>query len=151
MNVLKDELLRTATEEAIFNIYLYLAHRTEPMVGDTLSEITDRLVVEKRRKPNNWDARAKRQLLILKNSALKNSTLANARLVALSQSKDGLNACVFEKPDGSISIIFRGTGDGEWIDNGEGLSGISEENTYHHYPDENQKQSEIRPMDFASD
>ncbi|MBQ3226566.1 MAG: DUF2974 domain-containing protein [Clostridia bacterium] len=151
MNELKGTLLKTATEEAIFNIYLYLAHRTEPSVGDTLSAITDRLVTEKQRHPKLWDARAKRQLLILTNATSKNRTLSKARLVALSRSKSGMNACVFEKPNGSISVVFRGTGDGEWIDNGEGLSGISEENTYHHYPDGETKTFDLRPTDFATD
>ncbi len=45
----------------------------------------------------------------------------------------GLNACTFSDKDGTVYVVYRGTGSGEWIDNGEGLSGIPEENTYYEY------------------
>ena len=39
-------------------------------------------------------------------------------------------AAVFENNFGEIIFTFKGTGDGEWIDNGEGLSGMPDKNTY---------------------
>ena len=47
---------------------------------------------------------------------------------------------------------FKGTGSGEWIDNGEGLSGIAEKNTYITYdPGGGVLYSEIITNDFASE
>lgn len=38
----------------------------------------------------------------------------------------GTNACTFEDPDtGKIYVVYRGTGDGEWLDNGAGMTQIS--------------------------
>lgn len=79
---------------------------------------------------NTWKDRDIYRLNILKNAVKSNPLLAYSKISNLTVSKNGLTACSFIKPNGNISVVFNGTGDGEWIDNGEGLSGIPEENTY---------------------
>lgn len=121
-----NSILQKSNEEAIFNVYLYLAHKITPIKYETFSSIISRTEsILKKLSP-----REIYRLNLLKNYLKTNKNIANSKLIDFTYSKDGLTACVFIKPNGSISVIFKGTGGGEWIDNGEGLSGIPQENTY---------------------
>ncbi len=120
-----------ANEQAIFSLYTYLAHKTTPVKHETLVSIVEGLETAfKNRKPAAWKSSDIRRLYILRNAVDKHPALAASKIDHLSRSKDGLTACTFTKPNGDISVVFKGTGSGEWLDNGEGLSGIPEENTY---------------------
>ncbi|MEE0944621.1 MAG: Mbeg1-like protein [Clostridia bacterium] len=146
MNYLSDELLFMANEEAIYNIYIYLLKRNPPTIGQYFGAIIKSLSNTTLRENEKY------KLTILKNSVNANTALAQSKLTALTVSPNGLTACVFTKPNGSISVVFKGTGSGEWIDNGEGLSGICEENAYISYDkngDELYRKS--YQCDFASD
>ena len=55
------------------------------------------------------------QLTVLENAIAKNPSLGEATIGNQTNSKNGLNACTFTKSDGSVSVVFRGTGSGEWI------------------------------------
>ena len=130
MNYLDREILEKANEEAIYNLYLYLAHKAIPDKNDSLQIILHKLEQASRNSAYDWDNKDLRRLKLLKNALISSPALAHSKIGHLTYSKDGLSACVFTHPDGRVSVAFRGTGDGEWIDNGEGLSGIPEENVY---------------------
>lgn len=130
MNYLDYEILEKANEEAIYNLYLYLAHKALPDKNDSLKTILQKLVEASLNNAYEWDNKDIRRLKLLKNALISTPALAHSKIGSLTYSKDGLTACVFTKPDGRVSVVFKGTGDGEWIDNGEGLSGIPEENVY---------------------
>ena len=134
MNYINKELLKKANEEAIYNVYMYLAHKSVPKAKETFKSIVHTLEENyKNHSGQIWSDRDKRRLRILKNALRFSSNLANSVIESLTVSKSLMTACSFLKPDNSISVIFKGTGDDEWIDNGEGLSGKSEENTYIFY------------------
>ena len=130
MNYLDKEILEKANEEAIYNLYLYLTHKLTPAENESLQTITHNLEQAYHNKPHGWDKKDIRRLLLLKNALISNPTLSLSQLGSLTYSKGGLTACIFTKYNRSISVVFKGTGSGEWIDNGEGLSGIPEENVY---------------------
>ena len=153
MNFIDNKLLQKVNDEAIYNIYLYLADKTAPKEYEPLQSIIVGLDSElKSKKLNTWKDRDIYRLRILKNAVNANPLLAYSKISSLTVSKNGLTACSFIKPNGNISIVFKGTGDGEWIDNGEGLSGIPEENIYITY-DKNGDvlYREIVTNDYASD
>lgn len=131
MNPIDNKTLQMANEEAIYNIYIYLIQKTTPTEDETLQSIVLGLETDlKNRKPDKWNNRDIARLKILTNAVYSNETLANSRIGNITYSKSGLTACSFTKPNGDVSVIFRGTGSGEWLDNGEGLSGIPQKNVY---------------------
>lgn len=146
MNFLDEKQLIKANEEAIFNVYIYLLKRNPPTVGQYFGDIVDGLSKALIKDNEQYN------INILKSAVSTNIALAKSILTALTVSPNGLTACAFTKPCGSISVIFKGTGSGEWIDNGEGLSGICEENAYISYDkngDELYRKS--YQCDYASD
>lgn len=116
-----------ANTEAIYNLYMYLASRIVPQEQEPMHLAVDRLEASIK---NSEKKRDISRLQILKNAISSSPLLANSVISKLVLSAQGLNAGVFIRPDKSVSVVFMGTGGGEWIDNGEGLSGIPEENTY---------------------
>lgn len=130
MNYLDEKIFEKANEEAIYNLYLYLTHKSVPAENESLQTIIYNLEQEYRKMSYNWEKKDLRRLSVLKNALVSNPPLSFSKIGNFTYSKSGLTACTFTKPDGAISVVFKGTGSGEWIDNGEGLSGIPEENVY---------------------
>ncbi len=130
MNYLDGKVFEKANEEAIYNLYLYLIHKSVPAENESLQTIIYNLEQEYREMSYNWEKKDLRRLSVLKNALVSNPPLSFSKIGNFTHSKSGLTACTFTKPDGAISVVFKGTGSGEWIDNGEGLSGIPEENVY---------------------
>ena len=69
-----------------------------------------------------------RQYRVLANAAKNNTHLANMRIDNQSNEthrfeEGGLEACTFTDSEGHVIFAYRGTGGGEWIDNGQGLGG----------------------------
>ncbi len=153
MYPLSKEMHLRINEEAIYNLYLYLAHLSVPDEQKTLQRIVFELEdARNKHRPKIWRERDIHRLRILKNAVHAHPTLAYSRLYAWTLSKDGLNACAFTRPNGDISFIFAGTAKGEWIDNGEGLSGIPEENTYLTYDSTgNVLSRKVLQNDYATD
>lgn len=147
---MNTETLKKANIEAIFNIYLYLAHKTPVFNNQTLSVLINSLSSHLKSNSEQWNYRDILRLNILKNAAADNLTLANSTLGNFTLSKSGLTACTFTKPHGSVSVIFKGTGSGEWLDSGEGLSGIPEENTYIAYSKNGKVVSRTVQSDYAT-
>lgn len=122
MNDLSQDLKTDANEQAILNTLMYLDYGN-PNDNDTLEQIVANIKVT--------GEDEKRQLEVVQNAIKDNPHLAS--LTIGNQSKNmpgfddgkGLNACTFTDPaTGSVSVVFRGTGSGEWLDNGYGVSGI---------------------------
>lgn len=131
MNLVSDDILKKANEAAIYNLYLYLAHITLPAENATLQSIISDLEFNlKNGATYAWKSRDIYRLSILINAVKHNPFLANSKISNLTASRSALTACSFTNQNGKIFVVFRGTGKGEWIDNGEGLSGVPEENTY---------------------
>ena len=130
MNILPVTLAEKINEEAIYNVYIYLVGKQTPHENEIFRDIVYSLSKNLNDNKMAWINRDILKLNIIKNAVSSNPNLANSRLIKLTHSDDGLTACCFIKQDSSISVIFKGTGSGEWIDNGEGLSGIPEENVY---------------------
>lgn len=123
--------MEQANEAAIYNLYLYLVHKGAPAEGEPLGSIVAGLDgAFQKQKYLDWTAREIYRLNILKKAVDRSGLLAQSRLGNLTRSQSGLTACTFTNGKGRVFVLFRGTGGGEWLDNGKGLSGIPEENTY---------------------
>lgn len=134
MNIVSDDILNKANEAVIYNLYLYLAHITIPDENATLKSITYSLESDLNSKSGyDWKNRDIYRLNILANAVRHNSFVANSKIRNLTVSASGLTACSFTNQNEDVFVVFKGTGKGEWIDNGEGLSGVPEENTYKTY------------------
>ncbi len=153
MNPIADTIFQKANDEAIFNLYMYLIHKSPPKEHETFNSVVGALEADYKTKNHyNWTSKDIRKLKILRNYINKNPFIATSEINNPIHSGRGLTACSFKKPDGSISVTFRGTGNGEWIDNGEGLSGIPEENTYITYKNNGATiQRKTIPHDYATD
>ncbi len=124
-----QSLIESAANEAIYNLYMYLAGKIVHISHEPLYLAADRLA-DALSSHSEVKRRDISRLEILQNAIKSNPTLANSVISNLTLSHQGLNAGVFTRSDKSVSVVFMGTGSGEWIDNGEGLSGIPEENIY---------------------
>lgn len=138
MTALSLSALRTANEQALLSLYMYLPHELLPASGATMKDIVAFLQTARRQnEPKPWSSRNKKQLSILETALNTFPSFAASRILDISRSEDGANVCTFVTPDGTVCVVFRGTGKGEWIDSGEGLSGLAEENTYFSFAGEN--------------
>ncbi len=153
MNKIPLELIKKANNEAILNTYLYLADKSIPKENKSLKTIVSDLEnAYLNEKTVPWKKRDIQRLNIIKNAVSDNEFLSDSKLINFTYSKSGLTACCFDNPDNTISVVFKGTGDGEWIDNGEGLSGIPEENTYITYAKDGKAENFITlKNDYATD
>ncbi len=145
-----SEFWEMANNEAIYNLYLYMVHKIAPHENEPLWLALDRLDVAIKEQSTTPKSRELSRLKILKNAVDRNPTLANSVISNITLSDDGLNACVFTRPGGSVSVVFKGTGAGEWIDNGEGLSGMVDKNTYITYEKDGSTKSTTVDNDYAS-
>ncbi|MDO4566215.1 MAG: hypothetical protein Q4B42_02680 [Oscillospiraceae bacterium] len=64
--------------------------------------------------------------------------------------REGLNACSFTSPEGETYLIFRGTGNGEWNDNGVSFCGLSQSNVYYSYDESGKAVGAELREDFLS-
>lgn len=149
MNKINEGVLKEANAETILNMSLEVVSEIEGSAlpngrklkdGDTLGELvkkfsyyikTQKSVIDKTKLEE-----LENQCNIL-NSILDESNefayLKDMQIGNRISKKGGLKACTFTAPNGDVSVVFGGTGASEWIDNGIGLSGIPEENTYVNY------------------
>lgn len=152
MNRPSYELLQKATTQAIYNIYSYLIYKYIPYTGETLQSVLKKLNKNLDQFPESWSVREKLRLKIIENAVASNISYKSTKICDVTYSKDGLTAIAFIDPEGKISVVYKGTGNGEWIDNGEGLSGIPNENKYFSYfKEENLIFREIVKKDYATD
>ena len=150
MNPIHPKMLKTANDAAIYTLYLYLAHRTDPTDQESLRTIIEGLEVTA--ESENWSVRELFRLRILRNAVEQSSVLADSKIGNLTRSESGSTSCSFTNPKGDVFVVFRGTGGGEWIDNGEGLSGVPEENTYITYKENGEVEESLTIQnDYATD
>ncbi len=126
MNPISSYVLQKANIQALFNVLLYLVQSYSFADGISLIKVIDIISADS---ATTLSRRNMRRLEMLKAAAENSSYFADTTLAELVVTSH-LCAAVFKSPDGSVSVCFSGTGAGEWIDNGEGLSGIPTENTY---------------------
>lgn len=120
--------LTQENRQALFNLYLYLAPKgTPPANGAALDVILADLEGADQR---DWKDSHRRQLAILQGAMTQWPILGQAVIDHQIHSEKGLTACTFSQPGEPLSVVFRGTGKEEWMDNGRGLAGIPEPNTY---------------------
>ncbi len=124
-------LSERANEAAIYDLYLYLANKSTPLEHSQLRFIVNDLnATRARQKPKPWSPREIYRLNILNNALERFPSLGKSVIGDRIISESGSTTCTFTNNSGGVYVLFRGTGDGEWLDNGEGLSGIPRENTY---------------------
>ena len=138
MNVLTSEEHRAANIHAIFNLYMYASSLNPPSEGETFESAV--------RKLPGYEPEWER---IFKNAVLKFPELKQTAITNYTYNPDSLTACCFES-ESEISVVFKGTGDGEWLDNGDGLSGIPALNTYETYLENGEIADFVTKEDYAS-
>ncbi len=133
MRISDKSLLRRINEEAIYNVYMYLMDKDVHNPNESLFTSISRIKNIFNHSDKEQSAQNKRQLKIIENFINSNKQISQTKIVTSINSEKGLSACVFKKINGDISVVFKGSGSEEWLDNGKGLSGISERNTYKFY------------------
>ncbi len=121
--------LKRANKEAVLNVYSYIADKADVKDGADFKTVVSEL--EKNR--GNLNPEQSNQLDVLKNAIRSDPSLGELTIGDQIKTGSGINACTFTDKSGNVSVVFRGTGDGEWIDNGEALTGVPESNNYHSY------------------
>lgn len=112
-----DEILSEAEVTMLLNTYMYFNYG-EATDGQSVKEIINTL-------PSDVMSEHKKEYAIL-SDAINNPQVGDLKITC--QAKDmgynkGTNAATFiNEADDKVYVIFRGTGDGEWYDNGSGLS-----------------------------
>ncbi len=149
--------MNTANTAIVYNIFLYLLTSENARNGDKLSDIAAKLKTMDTSTLNEMEKSQfeKRVEMIQKactaDIALADSVIGNIA-VDYNNKIGGMKACTFVHGTGTVYVIFAGTGAGEWIDNGESLSGIPEYNLYEKYDKSGQLMYTFAvEKDFASD
>lgn len=150
-------IIDSAAKDAIYNVLLYLIDTAEVKPAPTLSQTLENLTnADTSAFDDKTRTQFKKRLNIVQNACSRNQNLANSAIsnyvTNYNNKQGGMKACVFTDGQNVIHIVFAGTGAGEWIDNGEGLSGIPEYNLYAKY-DKMGKLLYITaaPQDYATD
>lgn len=119
-----SDSLRSQSEIcALLNEFLYLGFK-DADENDTMAEIIAAIEAS----PKKYAAFLERdEFAILKANLDK---IGDYRIGDqswnLNQFNSGTNACTFTDPDtGRTYVVYRGTGDGEWLDNGLGMTQVS--------------------------
>lgn len=150
MNNLNASTESGANDSAIYNLFMSINILPEE-TNKTMSQLVKTFSATKDLLPKTAENAARLdQLKILENALQNDPSLANSIVGDRTSSPIGLNACTFTDPSGKINVAFGGTNRGEWIDNGEGLSGIPEENTHKTY-DSNGNIVSQNVTEYASD
>ena len=106
---------------AILDTYVYMDTQSENFNNKTLREVLDEMP-SKVKKSEDYKA--------VLNAIEQNPSLGDYEIISQSMC-DGYDeklviACTFKDPEtGNIYVSYRGTGDGKWVDNGEGLTAKS--------------------------
>lgn len=107
---------------AVFDAFVYLDDQQENYEGATLKYIMteigkkyELLTEEKKQYYNDIQA------AIARMPELENYELASQSSQASKIPTDLLFACTFKSQDDDYYVAYRGTGDGKWLDNGEGM------------------------------
>lgn len=140
MNNIDKAVLNAANTEVVYNIFMYLLTAENAKNGDRLSDIAvDLQNMDVSSLKGSEKLQFEKRADIIKNACANDPTLASSVIgniaIDYNGKKGGMKACTFTDETGTVHVIFAGTGAGEWIDNGEGLSGVPEYNLYEKYDD----------------
>lgn len=106
---------------ALLNLFMYLDYEGEVnnlAFGQTLERARYRL----EHSENGMTESQRNTLLILENAMQTNPEIQNMRVTIPSHDNyDGMRGAVFTNGNDAY-VVYRGTGDGKWIDNGEGMT-----------------------------
>ncbi|MCH5200259.1 MAG: DUF2974 domain-containing protein [Oscillospiraceae bacterium] len=142
---------------AIYNLLLYLLDDETAKEGTPLSQtlqaLTNKDLSQLEDKTRTQFAT---RLNIVQQAFYTYPSLKDATITVFvtdyNNKKGGMKSCVLTDPAGAVHVVFAGTGAGEWIDNGEGLSGIPEYNLYEKYDKTgNLLYTVPAPNDYATD
>ena len=107
---------------ALLNEFLYLGY-VDASDGDTVREILEKI----KRNPDLYEKQFQSDEFDILEANL--DTIGDYQIDCQSWNNsqfDGTYACTFKDPDsGKIYVTYRGTGDGEWPDNGLGMTQVS--------------------------
>jgi hypothetical protein len=144
VNSLDPNLQDQANEAALLNVLMYLnVEDVGVKDGDYMSDIIVKLgdiydapggfeaYMANHPSGNETDyLDRQRQYQVLANASSQNEHFSNLMIDNQSLLMDnppyengGLNATTFIDQDGNVTFVYRGTGGGEWLDNGTGLGG----------------------------
>ena len=114
----------TVELSAVLNLVPYLDQKFDTTNGITLQDIVDQYTGDK----NSETFR------IFKSAVENNADYGRIELINQSTTNntdkwtdDLIQGCTFRDPDGNFFVSYRGTGDGRWLDNGEGMTALSTE------------------------
>lgn len=107
------------TYSAIFDLFTYWGYSIEAESGTTLKQILAAASESKNSSEEYYQA--------LSDAIERYPELADAKFMSPSWEQKGkyhseTYGCVFELPNGDKYVAYRGTEDGGWIDNGQGMS-----------------------------
>lgn len=105
---------------SILNVFMYLNYH-EAVDGQTLSSIINKISFHPE---YGGGGKFFHEYTVIKQAVTQHPSLGNLQISCQSWNKgydSGTAACVFEDQMGSYYVVYRGTGDGEWIDNGKGM------------------------------
>lgn len=131
-------IIERAEPDAVYNLLLYLLDAETAKEGTPLSKTLQTLTnKDLSLLDDKTRSQFTKRLNIVQQAFLNRSCLADATITAFvtdyNNKKGGMKSLALTEPTGAVHIIFAGTGAGEWIDNGEGLSGVPEYNLYEKY------------------
>ncbi len=137
--------------EAVFNIFPYLMGRLDGGAeGIDLAEAVRRLKRARRLRPMSWSAMESVFLDVL-SAALSGPEKEAARAILEEIVFEPVYACTILCPDGTVHLVYQGTRNNEWLDNGTALSGLPQTNTYRAYNAQGDVlRTVVRSGDFAS-
>lgn len=125
-NPLSKDLKLTAEQQAILVNVLYFVEAYDVQdnglvtLKKLLKEVDKSLLNE-----NDIRAYEKIKKIVMSDTYLQNLTIWHQSKV-MGYDMQGLNAAVFKDGNNNAFVVFRGTGNAEWLDNGYGLSGLPE-------------------------
>ena len=131
-------IIDRAEPEAIYNLLLYLLDDETATEGAALSQILQTLTnIDISLLEDKKRSQFIKRLNIVQQAFANHPDLSDTTITAFvtdyNNKKGGMKSCALTDAKGAVHIIFAGTGAGEWIDNGEGLSGVPEYNLYSKY------------------
>lgn len=124
------ERLQRARRAAVLNVYAYLWERGTHEEGQSFEEMVAALEIGEEQQ------RERARLELLMQAVAEDRLLATGKLTAQYCSANGLCAFAMTEATQRVMVTYRGTGQGEWIDNGKGLSGLPAQNIYFTYNDQ---------------
>ncbi len=128
LNPINEKVHYRGNKSVVYNMYLYLPDNLKEnnigIFGEIVESINLNLL---------WRNEDRERVLRLKNACFNDQYIYNSVLGNVYKVENGMEACTFTEPDGSVYVVFKGTGNDDWIDNGEALSGYAQSNTYYSY------------------